>query len=97
MNIADQLRKFRIKSEKQAGTAATEIDVPLTSVIDDFCHAFRIPLKQRQRILGRRNYTRLETTHIGPVLITSKKRTTRKKGAKRLPHAQPTAVHEGSV
>ena len=60
MKTADKLRKFRQQCERQTGTDATEIEVPLSHVLDDVCQALKLPIRQRRRVLGRKSYVKLE-------------------------------------
>ena len=60
MKTADKLRKFRQQCERQAGADATEIELPLSHVLDDVCRALKLPVRQRRRVLGRKSYVKLE-------------------------------------
>ena len=62
MKAADKLRKFRQQCEREAGTSAAEIEVPLAHVLDDVCQALHLPVRQRRRVVGRKGYTLLEDT-----------------------------------
>jgi hypothetical protein len=60
MSLADKLRKFRQQCERSAGTPASDIEVPLSHVLDDVSRAFNLSTKSRRKIVGRKSYVRFE-------------------------------------
>ena len=62
MNLANKLRKFRQQCERETGTPADQIEVPLAHVLDDVCKTLNVPAKQRKKVLGHKGTTRLEHT-----------------------------------
>jgi hypothetical protein len=60
MKSTDKLHQFRRQCEQDTGQSASEIEVPLASVLDDICRLFGLPTKDRRKVLGRSSYTRLE-------------------------------------
>lgn len=64
MKTAKKLRKFRQQCECEAGISAHDIEVPLSSVLDDVCRLLSLPARTRRSILGRKNYTRIEDMRV---------------------------------
>jgi hypothetical protein len=64
MKAADKLRKFRQQCERDAGTHAGEIEVPLAHVLDDVCRVLNLPTRQHRRVVGRKGYVKLEDTRV---------------------------------
>jgi hypothetical protein len=62
MKAANQLRKFRQQCEREAGTSADQIEVPLAHVLDDVCRTLNLPTRQHRRVVGRKGYVKLEDT-----------------------------------
>ncbi len=62
MKTATKLAKFRKQSEKDAGTPATKIEVPLAHTLFDVCRTLGITGRERRRVLGRKSTVLLEDT-----------------------------------
>jgi hypothetical protein len=62
MTIATKLRKFRKKFERESGTDVSQIEVPLSHVLDDVCRTLELPTSQRRQVLGRRGIAALGRT-----------------------------------
>ena len=60
MKRADKLRHFRQQYERETGHPAQEIDLPLSHLLADICRLFGFPPKTQRKVLGRKNYQRLE-------------------------------------
>ena len=54
MKTANRLRQFRERCERDTGTHASKIEVPLLSVLSDVCKALQLSPQEKQRVLGRR-------------------------------------------
>jgi hypothetical protein len=54
MSLANKLRKFRQQCEREAGTHAGSVELPLAHVLDDVCQTLKLSPKQRRKVLGRR-------------------------------------------
>ena len=60
MKSADKLIQFRRQCEHDTGMRADDIEVPLSSVLDDICRLLGLPTRDRRKVLGRSNFTQLE-------------------------------------
>lgn len=54
MKTANRLRQFRERCERDAGIHASEIEVPLLSVLSDVCKALQLSPQDKRRVLGQR-------------------------------------------
>ena len=72
MKLVDKLRKFRQQCERQSGVPATDIEVPLSHVLDDMCQTLKLPAKQRRKVLGRRGWQRFEEIRDMPVRVVDR-------------------------
>lgn len=54
MKTAKRLRQFRERCERDAGTHASKIEVPLLSVLADVCRALQLSPNEKRQVLGRR-------------------------------------------
>ena len=54
MSTAKRLRQFRERCERDAGTHASQIEVPLLSALADVCKALQLSPQDKRRVLGRR-------------------------------------------
>jgi hypothetical protein len=54
MSLATKLRKFRQQCEREAGTHAGTVELPLAHVLDDVCQTLKLSPKERRKVLGRK-------------------------------------------
>lgn len=54
MKTANRLRQFRERCERDAGTHASQIEIPLLSVLADVCKALQMSPQEKRRVLGRK-------------------------------------------
>ena len=74
MKTANRLRQFRERCERDAGTHASKIEVPLLSVLSDVCKALQLSPKEKQRVLGRRGRHILSNDRTWTVADAPKRR-----------------------
>ena len=74
MSTAKRLRQFRERCERDTGTHASEIEVPLLSVLSDVCKALQLSPQDKRRVLGRRGKRTLSTDRAWTVAEGPKRR-----------------------
>jgi len=76
MKTAEKLRKFRQTCERETGTQAQHIELPLLHVLNDVCQVLKLPQRDRRRVLGQKGVTTLD--HVREFQATVKPPTKRK-------------------